>query len=83
MKRVGKEWWRVIYFEGHIEKAVLKKRYKLFFGGSGNLGLKLLFCAVIVIFAYGCPWMFLMKKENGEIIPIPSKRKAANLIPKL
>ena len=28
MKRVGKEWWRVVYFEGHIEKAVLKKRYK-------------------------------------------------------
>ena len=28
MKRVVKEWWRVVYFEGHIEKAVLKKRYK-------------------------------------------------------
>lgn len=28
MKRVGKEWWRVVYFEGHMEKAVLKKRYR-------------------------------------------------------
>lgn len=28
MMRVGKEWWRVAYFEGHIEKAVLKKRYR-------------------------------------------------------
>lgn len=28
MMRVSKEWWRVVYFEGHIEKVVLKKRYK-------------------------------------------------------
>lgn len=28
MARVGKEWWRVVCFEGHIEKAVLKKRYR-------------------------------------------------------
>lgn len=26
--RIGKEWWRVIYIAGHLEKAVLKKRYK-------------------------------------------------------
>lgn len=28
MEHVGKEWWKIIYFEGHIEKAVLKKQYK-------------------------------------------------------
>lgn len=28
MQRVGKEWWRVVYFEGPITKAVLKNRYK-------------------------------------------------------
>ena len=28
MTRVGKEWWRVVCFEGHIEKAVLKRRYR-------------------------------------------------------
>lgn len=27
MQRVGKEWWRVVYFEGPITKAVLKNRY--------------------------------------------------------
>ena len=28
MEHVGKEWWKIIYFEGHIEKVVLKKQYK-------------------------------------------------------
>lgn len=28
MKRIGKEWWRVVYFEGPITKAILKNRYK-------------------------------------------------------
>lgn len=28
MEHIGKEWWKIIYFEGHIEKAVLKKQYK-------------------------------------------------------
>lgn len=27
MQRVGKEWWKVVYFEGPIAKAVLKNRY--------------------------------------------------------
>ena len=28
MSRIGKEWWQVIYFAGHLEKVVLKKRYR-------------------------------------------------------
>lgn len=28
MEHIGKEWWKIIYFEGHIEKVVLKKQYK-------------------------------------------------------
>ena len=28
MKRIGKEWWQVIWFAGHLEKVVLKKRYR-------------------------------------------------------
>lgn len=24
MSRIGKEWWQVIYFAGHLEKVVLK-----------------------------------------------------------
>lgn len=28
MEHIGKEWWKIIYFEGHIEKTVLKKQYK-------------------------------------------------------
>lgn len=28
MERVGGEWWRVVYFEGHIGKAVLKMKYR-------------------------------------------------------
>lgn len=28
MERIGKEWWQVMYIEGHIEKAVLKRKYK-------------------------------------------------------
>lgn len=26
--RIGKEWWQVMYIAGHLEKAVLKNRYK-------------------------------------------------------
>lgn len=29
MNRVGIEWWQVIYFAGHIEKAVLKGKYRM------------------------------------------------------
>lgn len=28
MKRVGSEWWKIVWFAGHIEKVVLKTAYK-------------------------------------------------------
>ncbi|WP_262502998.1 hypothetical protein [Segatella paludivivens] len=27
IRNIGKEWWNVMYIQGHLEKAVLKKVY--------------------------------------------------------